>query len=169
MIFNDSTKSSRHGMNKLETFCYINLFPFFKNYLLETGCWMESDAQLQLYFQYRAIHQWVHDAINETQLPDSSSTHGIHAHTHVRRIVSRETVTLVWFSTSLDNCSELACRFSSTLLIRRRSCWGVNVCGRPGRLCEMVAVPSFLRFCATFATVFWLISKALLIFLKPSP
>ncbi len=31
MIFNDSTKSSRHGMNKLATFCQIYLFPFFKN------------------------------------------------------------------------------------------------------------------------------------------
>ncbi|XP_060758817.1 G1/S-specific cyclin-D2-like isoform X2 [Neoarius graeffei] len=53
-----------------------------------------------------------------------------------------------------DNCSELACRFSSTLLIRRRSCRGVNFRGRPGRFCEMVAVPSFLNFCTTFATVF---------------
>ncbi len=60
----------------------------------------------------------------------------------VRRIVSREIVTPVWLSTSLDNCSKLACRFSSTLLIRRRSCRGVNFRGRPGRLCEMVAVPS---------------------------
>ncbi len=39
----------------------------------------------------------------------------------VSRIVSREIVTPVWLSTSLDNCSELACQFSSTLLIRRRS------------------------------------------------
>ncbi len=31
MIFNDSTKSSRHGMNKSATFCQIYLFPFFKN------------------------------------------------------------------------------------------------------------------------------------------
>ncbi len=43
----------------------------------------------------------------------------------VRRIVSWEIVTPVWLSTSLDNCRELACRFSSTLLIRRRSCRGV--------------------------------------------
>ncbi|ROJ25429.1 Glutamate receptor 4 [Anabarilius grahami] len=71
-----------------------------------------------------------------------------------RRIVSREIVTPVWLSTSLDNCSELACRFSSTLLIRRRSCRGVNFRGRPGRLCEMVVVPSFYNFCTTFATVF---------------
>ncbi len=83
----------------------------------------------------------------------------------VRRILSREIVTPVWLYTSLDNCSELACRFSSTLLIRRRSWRGVNFRGRPGRLCEMVAVPSFLNVCTTFATVFWLISKALLIFL----
>ncbi len=83
----------------------------------------------------------------------------------VRRILWREIVTPVWLSTSLDNCSELACRFSSTLLIRRRSWRGVNFRGRPGRLCEMVAVPSFLNVCTTFATVFWLISKALLIFL----
>ncbi len=83
----------------------------------------------------------------------------------VRRIVSQEIVTPVWLSTSLDNCSELACRFSSTLLIRRRSWRGVNFRGRPGRLCEMVAVPSFSNVCTTFATVFWLISKALLIFL----
>ncbi len=39
----------------------------------------------------------------------------------VRRIVSREIVTPVWLSTSFHNCSELACLFSSTLLIRRRS------------------------------------------------
>ncbi len=83
----------------------------------------------------------------------------------VRRIVSWEIVTPVWLSTSLDNCSELACRFSSTLLIRRRSWRGVNFRGRSGRLCEMVAVPSFLNVFTTFATVFWLISKALLIFL----
>ncbi len=83
----------------------------------------------------------------------------------VRRIVSREIVTQVWLSTSLDNCSELACRFSSTLLIRRCSWRGVNFRGRPGCLCEMVAVSSFLNVCTTFATVFWLISKALLIFL----
>ncbi len=41
MIFNDSTKSSRHGMNKLATFCQIYLFPFFKNdlfYRLDAGC-----------------------------------------------------------------------------------------------------------------------------------
>ncbi len=31
MISNDSTKSSRHEMNKLATFCQIYLFPFFKN------------------------------------------------------------------------------------------------------------------------------------------
>ncbi len=78
----------------------------------------------------------------------------------VRRIVSREIVTPVWLSTSLDNCSEIACRFSSTLLIRRRSWRGVNFRGRPGRLCEMVAVPSFLNVCTTFATVFWLISNS---------
>ncbi|ROL46588.1 Protocadherin-like wing polarity protein stan [Anabarilius grahami] len=52
----------------------------------------------------------------------------------VRCIVSREIVTPVWLSTSLDNCSELAYRFSSTLLIRRRSCRGVDFCGRPGCL-----------------------------------
>ncbi len=62
---------------------------------------------------------------------------------NVGRIVSWEIVTPVCLSTSLDNCSELACRFSSTLLIRRRSWRGVNFLGRPGRLCEMVAVPSF--------------------------
>ncbi len=50
-------------------------------------------------------------------------------------------------------------------LISRRSWRGVNFRGRPGHLCEMVAVPSFLNVCTTFATVFWLISKALLIFL----
>ncbi len=81
---------------------------------------------------------------------------------NVRRIVSWEIVTPVWLSTSLDNCSELACRFSSTLLIRRRSWRGVNFRGWSERLCEMVAVPSFLNVCTTFATVFWLISKALL-------
>ncbi|CAI9607680.1 unnamed protein product [Staurois parvus] len=31
MICKDSTKSSRHGMNKLATCCNIYLFPFFKN------------------------------------------------------------------------------------------------------------------------------------------
>ena len=44
MIFNDGTRSSRHGMNKFATFWNINLFPFFKNPLLETGCWMEIDV-----------------------------------------------------------------------------------------------------------------------------
>ncbi len=38
MILNDSTKSSRHGMNKLATFCEIYLFPFFKNDLFRD--WM---------------------------------------------------------------------------------------------------------------------------------
>ncbi len=86
---------------------------------------------------------------------------GTHAcHSSAVYAVLREMVTPVWLSTSLDNCSELACRFSSTLLIRRRSWRGVNFRGRPGRLCEMVAVPSFLNVCTTFATVFWLISKA---------
>ncbi|CAI9603843.1 unnamed protein product [Staurois parvus] len=47
MICKDSTKSSRHGMNKLATYCNFDLFPFFKNNpLLEPRCWMESDAQL---------------------------------------------------------------------------------------------------------------------------
>ncbi|ROL47498.1 Breakpoint cluster region protein [Anabarilius grahami] len=42
-----------------------------------------------------------------------------------------------------NNCSELACRFSSILLIRRRSCRGVNFCGRPGRLSLAHEVRSF--------------------------
>ncbi|CAI9571588.1 unnamed protein product [Staurois parvus] len=40
----------------------------------------------------------------------------------VCHIVPWETITLVWLSTSLANCSELAWQFSSTLLIRRHSC-----------------------------------------------
>ncbi len=39
-MFNDSTKSSRHGMNKLATFCQIYLFPFFKNDLFFFRDWM---------------------------------------------------------------------------------------------------------------------------------
>ncbi len=47
MIFNDSTKSSRHGINKLATFCQIKSFSILQDLpLLEIGCWMESDAQL---------------------------------------------------------------------------------------------------------------------------
>ncbi|CAI9555669.1 unnamed protein product, partial [Staurois parvus] len=45
-------------------------------------------------------------------------------------------------STSLVNCSELALRFSSTLLNRRHSCQSVNFHGWPARFCEIVAVPS---------------------------
>ncbi len=43
MIFNDSTKSSRHGINILPdlSFSILQELP-----LLEIGCWMESDAQL---------------------------------------------------------------------------------------------------------------------------
>ncbi|CAI9610678.1 unnamed protein product [Staurois parvus] len=31
MICKDSSNSSRHGMNKLATYCNIYIFPFFKN------------------------------------------------------------------------------------------------------------------------------------------
>ncbi|CAI9591272.1 unnamed protein product [Staurois parvus] len=48
MICKES-KSSRHGMNKLATYCNINVSPFSKNDLfLEPGCWMDSDAHLSL-------------------------------------------------------------------------------------------------------------------------
>ncbi len=73
----------------------------------------------------------------------------------VRRIVSREIVTPVWLSTSLDNCSELACRFSSSLLIRRRSWRGVNFRGRPGRLwdgCSSIFFKCLYHFCYSILT-----------------
>ncbi|CAI9599168.1 unnamed protein product, partial [Staurois parvus] len=61
-------------------------------------------------------------------------------------------------SISLVNCSELAWGISSTLLIKRLSCRGVNYrvnyCGRPGRLSGMVSVFSLSNFCITFAIVF---------------
>ncbi len=47
MIFNDSTKSSRHGMNKLANILPDLSFSILQELpLLEIGCWMESDAQL---------------------------------------------------------------------------------------------------------------------------
>lgn len=62
----------------------------------------------------------------------------------VRQIVSRETVAPARLSTSSADCRRLA-RFSSTHLIRILSCWGVDFRGGPGRLCEMVAVPSLVN------------------------
>ncbi len=35
----------------------------------------QGHGVMDLLFQYRAVHLWIHDAINEMQLPDTSSTH----------------------------------------------------------------------------------------------
>ncbi len=63
----------------------------------------------------RAFCAW---ALGEASFVDG--THACHSSAVYPYCVT-EIVTPVWLSTSLDNCSELACRFSSTLLIRRRS------------------------------------------------
>ncbi len=44
------------------------------------SCWKSARrprarSDGSIFFQYRAIHLWIHDAINEMQLPDTSSTH----------------------------------------------------------------------------------------------
>ncbi len=41
------------------------------------SCWKSArrPRARSLLFQYRAVHLWIHDAINEMQLPDTSSTH----------------------------------------------------------------------------------------------
>ncbi|CAI9617301.1 unnamed protein product, partial [Staurois parvus] len=61
--------------------------------------------------------------------------------------------------TSLANCSELAWCFSSTLLIRRCSCQGVNIrvnsCRQPERLCygcSSIFVKFLYHFCYSILT-----------------
>lgn len=69
---------------------------------------------------------------------------------HVEPVaLNRTTVVQYSVKQCLANYSEPSRQFSWTLF-RRRSCRGVNFRGRPGHLCMMVALPSFLKFCDTF-------------------